>query len=366
MVPSSPLELLIVGEIRAKGPVSFHRFMELCLYHPQLGYYERSAQRVGKGGDFFTSVSVGSAFGYLLATQVNHWAKGREEFHIIEAGAHDGTLCRDILGSLEEIYSAPRSRFHYLIVEPSDTRRGWQEEKLAPFAGRVRWVRDLCDIAEHSIDGVGISNELLDSMPVHRVGWSAEERDWFEWSVTQGATGFEWTRAPLNQSLRDSIIQLYFGGEKVPDSLGDLLPDGFTLDYSPGAERWWTSAARVLRDGRLVMFDYGMEVGELIRPERLNGTVRAYANHRVTDNILDHPGEQDLTAHVNLTQLIRAGEAAGLATETLTYQARFLSSVLAATDPSQLTPAIVRQIQTLIHPDHLGAAFRVLVQKTSQ
>ena len=119
-----------------------------------------------------------------------------------------------------------------------------------------------------------------------------------------------------------------------------------------------------LHQGRLMMFDYGLEVAELLRPERTRGTLRAYSSHRSSADVLASPGEQDLTAHVNLTLSIREGEAAGLVTETLTTQSRFLTGLLSRVDSNELDAEDLRQVKTLIHPDHLGSSFKVLVQRT--
>src|SRR5438132_9203617 len=95
----SKLRGIIRREIEACGAMSFARFMELSLYCPEFGYYERLANRPGRHGDFYTSVSVGSLFGELLAFQFASWIDeaGLERFQLLEAGAHDGRLAQDVL-----------------------------------------------------------------------------------------------------------------------------------------------------------------------------------------------------------------------------------------------------------------------------
>jgi SAM-dependent MidA family methyltransferase len=117
----------------------------------------------------------------------------------------------------------------------------------------------------------------------------------------------------------------------------------------------------------LVAIDYGFTREELLSPERLNGTLRAYRDHRLASNVLASPGEQDLTAHVNFSALQERGEAAGLQTEVFTTQSRFLSGILSralasSRDLPHWTAAEMRQFQTLANPEHLGQSFRVLVQ----
>jgi SAM-dependent MidA family methyltransferase len=114
--------------------------------------------------------------------------------------------------------------------------------------------------------------------------------------------------------------------------------------------------------------DYGLNAEEFFAPQRAQGTLRAYRCHRQTDDVLADPGEQDITAHVNFSALQSAGEAARLKTELLCTQTQLLTRIAerlwkAGGEPSAWKPEQTRQFQTLIHPDHLGRAFRVLVQK---
>ena len=137
---ANPLVEKIRTEIEADGPMSFARFMELALYHPEWGYYETEAGRVGRGGDFVTSVSVGVAFGQLLASRFAEWFSGIDSpVRIVEAGAHDGTLARDILEWLNEHYKPLCELLTYTIIEPSAKRREWQAKRLAKFREREEW-----------------------------------------------------------------------------------------------------------------------------------------------------------------------------------------------------------------------------------
>jgi SAM-dependent MidA family methyltransferase len=133
------------------------------------------------------------------------------------------------------------------------------------------------------------------------------------------------------------------------------------------AAEWWSAAAKALRRGKLLTFDYGAAANGWLRPERAQGTLRAFAHHIVVADVLANPGGQDLTADVNFSALEEAGSASGLRTEGRCRQAQFLTRIMAQ---SQSEPEAfggwnqknVRQFQTLTHPEHLGARFQVLVQ----
>jgi SAM-dependent MidA family methyltransferase len=352
-------------EIRKSGAIPFARFMELALYCPETGYYERNQDNVGRRGDFITSVSTGSLFGELLAFQFAEWLQesliSNFKFQIIEAGAHDGKLAADILNWLQTHRLELFSEIEYVIIEPSPRRHAWQRETLKHFPN-VRWHPNFenlkLETQNSKLHGVLFSNELLDAFPVHRLGWDAKARQWFEWGVTLAGKEFSWTNIPP-ANLPSSIFHL-------PSSLLSVLPDGYSLEFSPAAENWWREAAGTLARGRLLTIDYGFGFDEQFSPVRLNGTLRAYHRHRVSDDLLAQPGEQDLTAHVNFSAIQQAGEEAGLKTEAYCTQPQFLTRILqkAVTDKSfaGLDAKQVRQFQTLTHPEHLGRAFRVLVQ----
>jgi SAM-dependent MidA family methyltransferase len=365
----------IAEEIDRRGPIAFARFMELALYCPDCGYYEKEKDNVGRDGDFFTSVSTGSLFGELLALQFATWAEEgrrktegggqRTELNIVEAGAHDGRLAGDILRGLHEQKSVAFERLKYWIVEPSEKRRGWQRERLKEFGDAVQWVSKLTELETElrPFFSIVFSNELLDAMPVRRIGWDAKEKTWFEWGVAREGGKFVWTRM---QNLEAGALRFPFDDREFA-RLADVLPDGFTTELCPAAEVWWREAASVLKRGKLLAIDYGLSAEEFFAPERASGTLRAYYRHHVSREILANPGKQDITASVNFTAIQRAGEAAGLKTEAFVTQAGFLmpiaEQVLNRPDVfGAWTPARTRQLQTLTHPEHLGRSFRVLVQ----
>ena len=357
-----PLIELIRREIAAHGILSFARFMELALYCPNYGYYQAKKDNPGRRGDFYTSVSVGELFGQLLAFQFAEWLEASRvvncALRIVEAGAHDGTLANDILNWLQTSRSKLFEEIEYCIVEPSPARQEWQKEKLEKFVPRVRWYRDLEDlklkIQNSKLTGMVFSNELLDAMPVHRFGWDAAAKKWFEWGVTLKGDKFAWAKIENSEfRIQNSELEA-------------ILPEGYTMETSPTAENWWREAAGILEHGRLMTIDYGLSADELFSPSRPHGTLRAYFRHHVADDILANPGKQDITAHVNFPAIQAVGEATGLTTESFSTQAQFLTRILekAAQDKSfrDWAASRTRQFQTLTHPEHLGRAFRVLIQ----
>jgi SAM-dependent MidA family methyltransferase len=379
----NPLSEIIRREAAQRGVLTFARFMELALYCPVHGYYETKKDNPGRHGDFYTSVGVGELFGQLLAFQFAEWLEDqvhspRSTVQIVEAGAHDGRLAKDILAWLQANRSELLDQIEYWIIEPSARRQEWQGETLREFAPHVRWFAGFQSLLQertcHSspatrhplLRGVIFSNELLDAMPVHRFGWDAAKKTWFEWGVAIDGEEFAWAK-----------IQTPDARPQTPDpGLLAVLPDGYTIETCPAAENWWREAAGILERGKLMAIDYGLTADELLSPGRMHGTLRAYFRHHAGDDILANVGEQDLTAHVHFSAIQAAGESMGLRTEMFSTQSQFLTRILARAlkdnfpgkpvapkrSENGWTSAQARQFQTLTHPEHLGRTFRVLVQ----
>ena len=375
----NPLSEIIRREAAQSGILPFARFMELALYCPVHGYYEIKKDNPGRHGDFYTSVGVGELFGQLLAFQFDEWLETLNPqpstLNLVEAGAHDGQLAGDILTWLQLNRPELFDRVEYRVIEPSPRRQEWQKKTLEQYSSHVRWFTNFHSIAannsqsstptnrEHAtkvgvhnpqLNGVVFSNELLDAMPVHRFGWDAQNKKWFEWGVAVDGEKFAWAK------IQPSAFSLQ------PSALESVLPDGYTIETCPAAEDWWREAANVLGHGKLLTIDYGFTADELFSPSRTRGTLRAYFRHHAGDDLLANVGEQDLTAHVNFSAIQAAGESVGLRTEIFSTQSQFLTQILgkASKDDSfgEWNTNQTRQFQTLTHPEHLGRAFRVLVQ----
>src|SRR5689334_10533502 len=124
MAENTDIRTVLRQEIAREGPIPFSRFMEIALYCPKIGYYERAEGQIGRAGDYFTSVSVGGLFGELLAFQFAEWLAAHADtpVQVVEAGAHEGRLACDILGWLTR---ERLDKIEYWIIEPSEERQKW-------------------------------------------------------------------------------------------------------------------------------------------------------------------------------------------------------------------------------------------------
>jgi len=347
-----PLESIIHAEIRERGPMTFARFMELALYHPEWGYYckEQAASNIGRAGDFFTSVSVGPLFGRLLARQFAEWWKSMDRpdpFHIVECGGLNGQLAHDILTALQQDFPACWDATDYFLVEPLP--RLEQVQRKSPASQhRMNRVDSISKL--RGINGVIFGNELLDAFPVHRVEILhsvQDDNEWVEWCVREEKNNLIW-------SSKSSPVPLISG-----------LPQNFSgmVEVCPQALKWLEDAAHILHHGYILLLDYGWTDEEYFQAPRPQGTVRGYRDHRLVENILADPGEQDLTAHVRWTPLMEEAKRLGLEVNEFIQQNRWLIRIMVERR-MELTPKEVRQFNTLTHPEMMGTPFRALVLKS--
>lgn len=352
----TPLAQEIAQEIARSGPIPFRRFMERALYDPAHGYYASGRAAIGRGGDFFTNVSVGPFFGRLLAEQfAEMWERLErpERFTLVEQGANRGDFAADVLDAAARFHPAFGAALRCVIVEPFAANRRRQAERLAGFPGRVSWHESLEALPPFT--GVHFSNELPDAFPVHRV--VRREGQWREQYVTLGsADAFAWTDGPLSDPRLESRLP------RLPEI------EGYRSEINLEAPAWLRTVAARLERGYALVADYGFSRDDYYLPERTDGTLAAYRRHELRGDPLAGPGEQDLTAHVDFTALALAGREAGLALAGFADQHHFLAAlgrlVLPdVTDPGRLTPERrkqQREFATLMHPGLMGRGFHFL------
>ncbi|RPJ34761.1 MAG: hypothetical protein EHM17_05370 [Verrucomicrobiaceae bacterium] len=352
---TSSLAGLLRQRIARGGAMAFTDFMAAALYEPALGYYARGTRQLGRGGDFFTSVSVGPLFGHLLARRfLRHWHETGQppRWRIIECGAHDGTLAADVLAALEGLDATAFAALEYAIPEPLPALQAAQREILRNFAGRVRFLTHPAGLAAEPLPGIAFGNEVLDALPCHLVEW-------------QGG-GWREVRVAL-----DNADQLVFQLTEIHDAalraalepLGRDFPAGYRTELRTSYRDFLAPLARALRGGLMIWVDYGFPREDYYQPDRTRGTLRTFSKHRAGEDPLERPGEADITAHVDFTAVAEAAQALGGAPAPLRHQGSWLTEVgreWLLEMEGKPRPAELRQFQTLMHPAHLGGSFHVL------
>ena len=329
-------------KIRREGHLLFPDFMAAALYDPADGYYARPAGQVGRGGDFFTSVSTGPLFGRLLARHIAAWhreAGSPDRWRIVECGANDGSLAADILAALG---SSPG--LEYTIVEPLPLLAAAQHERLP--AARILASPD--ELAADPLPSFVLGNEVIDALPFHLI-----ESDGCALHL-QGVT--------LSPDGRFVWIDL---GEAPPELVAGipLRPAGYRTEVRDCLPTFLAPLAAGMKGGRMLWLDYGFERDDYYHESRTTGTLRTFSRHRAAEDPLESPGEIDITAHVDFTALSAALSQAGGTVLRFEPQGRFLTEVArpwlleleGRTD--EATRKDLRAFQTLTHPGHLGSKF---------
>jgi SAM-dependent MidA family methyltransferase len=326
--------------IRERGRITFADFMSAALYHPVGGYYTR----YGPGRDYRTAPQTSAAFGHLLGWALASMWRALGEpasMPVVEPGAGDGRLASGVTAFLRAREPAAGAATRYLILD----RRAAELN-----GGVLRAIGDAGALPVAPFVGCVVSNELFDALPVHRLVAGGEL-----WVAVQGGR------------LR------FEEGELSNPMLAALAPTprpAQVLDVSPAADTVYVELCRSVERGFVLTIDYGGERDELYGGHRMAGTLLAYRNHRAVDDLLDQPGEQDLTAHVDFGRLRAAGEAAGLRTIAYTTQRDFLLRLglrawLERLDPARLSPADLFNArlgaEELVRTDRLGK-LKVLLQ----
>ena len=357
------LERKIIERIHKEGPITFESFMDMALYDPEFGYYVSRGLRIGREGDFYTSSHLHPVFGAMVGKQIREMWEimgSPEDFTVIEMGAGEGYVCRDMLDYLErasrdddgvsdDFYQTLR----YLIVERNELQRLRQQERLIAYTDKVTWASDIREAGK--ISGCIFSNELLDAFPVHLVRMEDQLREIY---VGHNGTDF----AEQTGDLSSDTIAEYFRVAGIP------LEQGYTTELNIRIRDWLFDIDAVLENGFVFTVDYGHPEEEYYSEDRNRGTLLCYHNHEFNEDPYKNIGDQDITSHVNFSSVKRWGEEAGLRALGYCSQGSFLLAMgidqeiakLAGTSDDYLFE--VSRIKKLFLPQGMGESHRVLIQ----
>lgn len=339
---------------RAGGWIPFDQFMALALYAPGVGYYEQ-ANPIGSltaGGDFITAPELSRFFAGALARQLDEWFEdvARE---VIEFGAGSGQLAADLLLHFAQC-GKPLQR--YRIVEVSAQLRARQHATLAREVPEllpcVQWLPQL----PTRLEGVVLANELLDAMPVRLfVGdrGAVQERG----VALDANSQLVWADRAADEGLAGGVAQAL---TEAGWSLSDART--YQSEWPEQASAWVRTIAERLRQGVLLVLDYGFPRPEFYHRARHSGTLMCHRGHRSDPNPLLEVGQRDITAHVDFTAIARAASAGGLELIGYTSQARFLLNcgILEALVASTPSAAQRSAVQLLLSEAEMGELFKVI------
>jgi len=354
----------IVDEIRERGPIPFSRYMELCLYHPELGYYSRHAEQFGKAGDFYTASDVHAVFGRLLARQFEQMWRVLGcpgTIDIVELGPGRGLFAQDVLDWSEKKFPDLFEALRYSLVERSQALRERLRSTLHRHfeAGKASFATFPPDPPRPAVASappvILFANEFFDALPVEVLSSEGELR------ISERGGRFLETWGP------PSPEQLSF-----LDRYGVHPESGERVEIPLIAQGRMAAVAASIHRGFLIAIDYGYTRQEQLQG-RYGGTLMAYRRHAVGTTPYEAPGEQDITAHVSFTALAAAAEQQGMRVQPLVTTAQFLMGIGERNQfadafedcrrPEERTK-VALQLKHLIAPAGLGETFQVLVAST--
>jgi SAM-dependent MidA family methyltransferase len=336
------------------GWLSFDEYMNLVLYTPGLGYYSAGAVKIGTGGDFVTAPEISPLFGHCVARQCAEFLQ-ETAGELLELGAGTGRLAADVLTELARLGALPS---RYGILEISAELRERQQRTLAllppALRSRVHWL-DALPAAPMS--GVILANEVADALPFERFvvtndGVAAE-------GVSRSGSGaLELASRPASAALRAEFAQL-------EASLPMPLPSGYRSEICQRLDAFVHSLADCLREGAVLLFDYGLGRAERYHPQRDAGTLQCHFRHRAHSDPLLYPGLQDITAWVDFTRVAEAAQRSGLHVAGFCTQAAFLLASGIEAELAAITPQAARsrraaEARQLLLPGELGETFKAM------
>jgi SAM-dependent MidA family methyltransferase len=275
--------------------------MDVALYFPDRGYYERHVE-FGRSGDFLTSPETHPVFGALLSQlALLMWRALRSPrpFHVIEYGAGTGSLCRQFIEAAPHLDRGFADALRYEIVERSAFLRALQQAHLIDLTGRVTWLHP--DAEPEPARGCAIANEVADALPVHRLRQT--ESGLTELYVGMQADEYVESEGPLS---RPELAAYLRDGGATP-------PVGSVVEISLAARDWLTDVSGRLESGYCATIDFGGDASTLYGAAAPRGGLKCFHQHGWTDDPFDRPGLLDITAPVDFTNLRRVGAELGMA-----------------------------------------------------
>ncbi len=305
---------LIIERIQREGPITFAEYMRMALYEPGYGYYVTGAARIGwEGADYYTSTDISPFFANCTGRQLSQmWEKlgHPAPFIVLEQGAGRGHLAQGVRAWASQ--EAPD--FNAALDYRTEDIHVGQDAKINnigdPHAVLAQSSSTACG-SPILRPSVILSNELIDAFPVHLVE-IRNERLYEIYVDVQDDRLHEVPGEPGSPEVAN-----YLDSYRIPwQSFGD----GWRAEINLDALRWMERTANLLRRGFILAIDYGDKARALYIRYRRRGTLACYYNHQMNERPLAHPGEQDITAHVNFSALINEGRRQGLRLSKFTTQ----------------------------------------------
>ncbi len=330
-LPANNPDWLVNKIIKMGGTISFYDYMNFVLNDPINGYYGSGKAELGFRGDFVTSPSLSDDFAFLVGKQIQDWLiqfkrsfLSNQKLDVIEFGAGDGNfmsgLIKYLLGSSKDLLEG----VSFIIIEPNKGMVEKQKNKLEEFLNLgidILW-KGLEELEGNNINGIVIANEVLDALPVERITFSKGKLFRQAVSIDKKSCKLFFDKMPITSELGKSI-------ELAKSELGITIPpedaiEGWTTEWHVDNSGWLKALYGKINNCILLIIDYAKEAKKYYTSKNFDGTIVSYKNQKMMNNVLDSPGNCDLTSHMCIETLINDAETLGFNTVGSTKQGEAL------------------------------------------
>ncbi len=317
-LPVNNPDWLIKKIIKMGGTISFYDYMNLALNDPIHGYYGSGKAELGTQGDFVTSPSLSDDFAFFVGKQIEEWLIQLKSNHlsdqklfVIEFGAGDGSFISGLIKYLLASGNNSLEGVSFVIIELNKGMIEKQKMKLKEFLSLgidILW-KGLEEIEGNNINGIFIANEVLDALPVERITFSKGKLFRQAVSIDKKSSRLFFDELPITSELEKSI-------KLAESNLGITIPpedapEGWTTEWHIDNSEWLKGIYEKINNGILLIIDYAKEAKNYYGLRNSNGTIISYKNQKTSNNILESPGDYDLTSHICIEKLINDAETMG-------------------------------------------------------
>ena len=348
------MQIILDAVAEQGGMISFERYMQLCLYSKDVGYYESCEDIFGEGGDFTTSPERSKYFALAFALYIQQLKNTLPNLSIVEIGAGSGKFANDLMAHLEQFDCKPKK---YVIVEKSAALRQRQQQKLAKHCKEndVVWVNTFDQPLECA---VVIANEVLDALPTKLVTVRnniIQER----YVGTDDSHKLKFYDHPATDTLSQLVRA------RITHDIISQDTHSYLTDINMQLDGFIEQIASFVKQGIFFYIDYGYPRSEYYHEQRSMGTLVCHFKHAMNDDPLLLPGLQDISCSVDFTAVAEAADKVSLNVDCYTTQAHFLlaSQVLehVISDSDAYSLEQQSEVKRLLMPSEMGERFQVMV-----
>ncbi len=300
------------------GIISFYDFMNIVLNDPQNGYYGSGKAKIGKDGDFVTSPSLSDDFASILSIQIEDWIiqmkknlESSKKLTILEFGSGNGSLLEGIIDYFLNKDSQILKNINFKIIESNIGMIKVQKTKLKRFVNRgidIQWI-NLNDMNDNCLNGIVIAHEVLDAFSVERIQYKNGTifRQGVELNCKNETLHFK--NMHLTEKIRTYIdeIKNEFGINIPPKDVNEE----WTTEINFENKIWLKNISRKIDTGILLIIDYAIDSKKYYSEIKKEGTILSYKNQIASRDILNNPGDADLTCHICSDILMHEAKLAG-------------------------------------------------------